>query len=576
MAHIEGYSATKRVETTKPKIESTEAKVETKTEVNNGGGSTSKKGFVSFAGSMVKAKLAQTSFTKTNQAQTVNVTPEENAQIQEGVEQVWKELGSGEGNATVELASQLRGQSADYQAEFIRQLNDTITPYNTQRLLNIAGGETPWHISDARPSESDSRVIARAIGNAYDRGTIGNEFIQEALEYSKTPGNNHYLGNIIGQSNSQALKEAFFDESMALYSPDKPGYYGSTETFISGAANAIAGDPELLQTKLAEMSANGTLNDFLDNLDPKKFNTAVIAEYDNAYAKLIETAARIQPPTAEVAELFEYTSNNYLGGSYNDRYGMADAMTKLFTGGNWERHELPNGQIIDQTFHSNAEFLMLELSKYGEQDDGTGADSTAVLALSKFFANTAFNDKFEQNELVMDVAQREINKLRTAIENYPNINSTTKELIDASTNPGDPNGDEVYQIQEQMAYRLGRITSGVFRGFEIAVKDRNDYNASIDKMVDFVFGIIPFSKAKSAAGKIPGVGSVASLATDQAIKAGKQALKDWLHDRDLNEDRREIFDLLIDVSGTFTPDLADDFFNGYGNVIDLALDLKNK
>jgi hypothetical protein len=557
--------ATKKVENIQPKItqpQTVKTNVDSPVEANPA----SKTGMFAFAADLAKAKLNAAA----NATAAANITPKEQDEIKKGVEKVFQTIGNGDGKATVELANQLRGKSPEYQAEFMKQLKDTVGVGNLEGLLRTAGGETPHFLSDARPSDSDKQVIAQALGNAFDKGALGTDFIKQTLDWEskRIPAGNDYLGELIGKSGSRGLKEAFFDESMKMYNPKNSGYFPDTSSFISGAAKAIAGDPTLLQSKLSELNKKGELETFIKGLDPKKFNVPYYEEQNNALSKIVAGAAKIQPPTAEVLQLFKTTANNFMGGDYNDRFGMADAMTKLYTGGTTTYS--PTGGAY-QT-NSNAEVFLMELSKYGN-----GADGTSVLALGKFFANTAFNDKFKDHDAVMSITQREMKKLQSAVLDYPNVDAQTKKLIESSTQL-DPNSTEssTSQTQQQLAYRLGRITSSVFRGFEEAVQNRNAGNAAKDKMVDFLFSIIPVGKLSEAAGKVPGVGSLAGKATDKAVDIAKEKLKEWLHDQDLNENRRGVFDTLANIAGTLPPYLYDDFKNGYGEVIDMVNDLKNK
>lgn len=531
-----------------------------------------------FNGQIIRAKFFRTEVpAETSTPQTLTAT--EQQEIDAGIGTVLQSSNNGMGPASIELANQLRGKSPEYQAEFLRQMAEN-APDFTRELLAIAGGLPPHGASEARPNEDDSRVIAQALGNAYDSGTLSEDFIQQLLDPNRlSSGFNakyaHYIGNLVSQSGSREMMEAFFNEAMRIFnegdSEDAPYY-------ISAAANALAGDPELLQTKLAEMNANGTLEEFLANLDPKVFSDAssVLPDFPTAYANLVEAAAKIQPPTPEVADLFRITAEKYM-----DRPGMAEAMTTLYTGGYNEAQPGPNGKIDGYIYHSNAEFFMLELSKYGEQGDGSSADSTDILALSNFYAATAFNDEFPDSQLVADITARETQKLQYAIENYPNgMDSRTRELIEGSVyiNPNSNESPE-YQVQQQLAFRLGRISGGVFQGFEIAVQNRNADNKAIDNLVDMAFSFIPTSKITTAIKKIPGINpsAVDKLPSSQILNFGKQALKDWLHKQDLNENREEIFTELLDITGSqFTPDLYDDYANGYGEVGDIVRSLTNK
>lgn len=545
-----------------------------KTDVQQNQGADSKLGMAKFAGDMLKAKFAVRSDVST--AAPLNLTSTEQQQIDDGIKKVVSKYDL-EGEATIELANQLRGKSPEYQSEFMKQFYGQYGEPVVTKILNCAGGKSPHFASDAHPSEDDTRVIAQALGNAYDSGALGKDFISDMLK-PENYQDNHYLGNLVGATDSKAMKEEFFDQSMKIFNDNK---YEFSPFYISGAANALAGDPELLQAKLAEMNKAGTLEDFLKNLDPKNFSgSTVLPEYDNAYAKIVSSAARIQPPTPEVLQLFKITAEKYMSGDYTERYGMADAMSKLYIGGYTENIRLPNGKVIDTVYHSNAEFFMLELSKYGTQADGKPADPTDALALSNFYAGTVFNDNFQDRDLISSITQREINKIQYAAENYPNVDSRTKALIDKSTYIN-PNSNETpaYQIQQQMAFRTGRIIGAVFQGFEIAVKDRNNENAAIDSAVDMLFKIVPVDKAvEVVSSKVPGAeaAKVIGLSPDKAIEYGKEKLKEWLHKKDLNDDREEVYTTLLNIAGSFNPDLYDDYSNGYENVAGIVRDLANK
>jgi hypothetical protein len=400
------------------------------------------------------------------------------------------------------------------------------------------------------------------------------------MEKSMAPpwSENHFLGNLVGASGSRGLKEAFFNQSMKMYSPKDPDSFGSTSTFISGAANALAGDPQLLEQKLKEMNDNGTLDGFLKNLDPKSFNQAMIPEEDSAYPKLPSAAAYIQPPTAEVSKLFRYTADHYMGGDYNDVYKMTDAMTALYSGGYNTYARASNGKILDSTFHSNAEFLLMDLSRYGQQKEGPAADPEALKSLSNFLGNTAFNDKFANHDQVMRTTQTAISNLRTALDNWPNVDDRTKKMIDES-NTASPNDEAnpTLLAQQSFARQLGRMTRGVFQGYENAVQDENANNAERDSMVDFLFNVVPVDKAANVAKAVPGVGTAAGLTADQAVDLAKQKLKDSWHDKDVSDNREEVFKTVeTQIENTFPSDLWGPYTDGYDHAFVTNIDTTNK
>lgn len=494
-----------------------------------------------------------------------SVTPDEQKQIDDGTEKVFQTMGNGDGNATVELANQLRGKSDNYQAQFFKTLYEHTNAGLTGNLLRTAGGEMPHYISDARPSDDDKAVIATAFGKAYDQGAIGKEFVDNMLKFEsiRLPPGNDYSGNLVAQSGSSKLIKDYSEIAFGLYNNGS----NETATFNSGATKALSGDPQLLQTKLSELGRDGKLEDFLKNLTPSRFNVPYYEEGDNALANIITTAARIQPPTAEVLGLFKYVANNQM-----DQQGIPEAMTQLYTGGNTEFLRFPNGKVDGTIFHSNAEFFLHSLTAVGD-----GHDPLAATALTKFYERTIFDDKFADRTLVADVTAREIQKIQDAVKNYPQVDSRTKQLIDATTaaNPTSSENHD-YQIKEQLAFRLGRATGAVFQGFERAVSGRNADNAKADAAVDFLFEVVPIDEAKSAAGKVPGVGYVANLSAGKAIDAGKGALKDWLHQHDLNDDREDVYNTFMNVANTISSDLYDEHSGGREDIAGISRDLTNK
>ncbi|HVG38703.1 MAG TPA: hypothetical protein VM870_05415, partial [Pyrinomonadaceae bacterium] len=307
-------------------------------------GADSRFGFLSLTESIFKLRANVAAPQTPPAAPTVD-----QGRIDEGVNQVFQAAGSGYGNATVELANQLRGQSDEYQAQFIKTLYEKTGPGFTDQVLRTAGGEIPHHISDARPSEDDQRVIATALGKAYDRGALNSDFVAKILQWESQllPPRNDYSGRLVAKSGSRELMRAYADQALALYANKS----WETESFNSGAAFALAGDPELLQEKLAQLKRDGGLEDFIKNLDPAKFNVPYYESYDNALSHIITTAARIQPPTPEVLDLFRTVANNLM-----EAKGVPESMTKLYTGGYTETLRWPNGKVEDTIFHSNAEF----------------------------------------------------------------------------------------------------------------------------------------------------------------------------------------------------------------------------
>lgn len=490
-------------------------------------------------------------------SQVSRLTPDETSRIEDGIDKVWQRANYGYAESAIELSKQLNGQSEEYRAEFMAKLWET-APSVAADILRGAAGKRHY-MSEGWPTEADVYNIGSSLGAAYDRGLLPSDFVDQLLTLDskyQMPPNNEYSGTIIAESGSKNLINAYVDRSLEMAKGDDPDW---VQSFNLGAARAMAGDPDILRERLENMKPE-ELSDFLAHIDPKWHDTKIAgydSGYTNALTTLVRGAARIEPPTEGVLNLFREVSLNYM-----DRAGMRDAMASLFTAGYTEFIRLPTGKVMDTVFHSNAEFFTQRMLATGEGVD----ESTQVAALRTFFQETAFSDDCMYKDSIRSQATELIRSLQSAIEYYPNVDSRTRGLIDSTIKP-EPGVDPVASMKEQIAFRLGRLTGVIFQGFEGAVKNRDAENAAIDGAVDFLFSIVPFDKATDIVkGKVPGAGKLIGIGADKGLDFVKDVVKDWLHKADLNDQRLEVWNLFAEFANDLPSYHSDDFYAGAGSV----------
>ena len=496
-------------------------------------------------------------------SQVVNLTPEEQRRIDDGVDRVFQRTNYGYADAAIELSKQLNGRSEEYRAEFMAKLWNT-APSVAADILRGAAGKRHY-VSDGWPTEADQYNIGSSLGAAYDRGLLPKDFVNQLLTFDarlQQIPNNEYSGSIVALSDSKNLINSYVDRSLQMAKGGDPEW---VQSFNLGAARAMAGDPQILRERLDSMRPE-ELSDFLNHIDPKWHDTK-IAGYDsgntNALATLVRGAARIEPPTEGVLNLFREAALNHM-----DRPGMRDAMAGLFTAGYTEYIRLPTGKVMDTVFHSNAEFFTERMLATGKGVD----EGLEVKALRNFFQETAFSDECDAygdcsyRDAVRYAATEQIRSLQSAIENYPNVDSRLRGLIDSTLQP-EERVDPIASIREQLAFRLGRLTGAIFQGFEGAVKNRNAENAAIDGAVDFLLGIVPFDKATGIVkGAVPGAGTLIGFGADKGIDFVKGVVKDWLHKADLNKQRLEVWNLFAEFANDLPSYHSEDFYSGAGSV----------
>ena len=489
----------------------------------------------------------------------VELTPEEERQVGRGVEAVFQRTNYGYPAAAIELARQLRGHSAEYRAEFMRRFYQTSPPVASDILRGAADGGR-HHVSEPFVGEADRRTVATALGEAYDRGLLPPDFVGRLLQGDSTrmPPNNEYSGAVVALSGSQSLINAYVDRSLELAQGREPEWI---QSFNLGAARAMAGDPEILRQRLERMGPDG-MRDFLAKIDPRWHDTRIggyDSGYTNALASFVRGAARIEPPDEQVLNLFREAA-----AKYTDRAGVSDALAEVFTAGHTEQVRLTSGRVEETVSHPNSEFLLHRMLA-GGRDPVTGEyidEASNLAALRNFFQSTAFNDYSPYKDAVRAQLTGQIRSLQSAADDYPAVDSRTRELIGRTIQP-EPGQDPAGSVREQLAYRLGRLTASVFQGFEAAVRERGKENANIDGAVDFLFSIVPVDKATAVVtSRIPGSAPFASRGVD--FLKGK--VKEWLHRADLNTQRLEVWNLFAEFANNVATYHSDDFYSGAGSV----------
>jgi hypothetical protein len=227
------------------------------------------------------------------------------------------------------LADRLRDKPRAARATLLARLNDLEGTDVLRDLLRGAAGEVRQP-SDRPLSVADQAGIAAALGEAYDGGQLPGSFVEQLLwleENFSNPPCNERSAEMIAASGSPDLIRAFVDRSL-LFARHSPR--AGSLNLLLGAARAMAGDPAVLQDQLARLIAAGDLEAFLAQLAPSRraHPAAGYDPADNALAALVNAAAAVQPPTAEVAALFAMVSQHHRG-----EPGVDDALGNLFATG---------------------------------------------------------------------------------------------------------------------------------------------------------------------------------------------------------------------------------------------------
>lgn len=469
------------------------------------------------------------------------ITPEQQAEIDKSIEQIFQQANYGDAAAAVELANQLQGKSDEYQAELIKQFVEKSNGY-AFNVIRAAGGERNF-VSEPFLTDVQRYIIGSSLGDAYKQGKLSSNFVDALLQHDSKfsmPPNNEYSANIIALSGSKDLINAFIDKSLELAKGNEPEYI---QSFVLGAARAMASDPQILQERMAKMS-DEEFTQFLKDIDPERFSNAVAGYdygYTNALATLVNGAARIQPPTPEVLRLFQTAAGNYM-----DRSGMNEAMSKLFTAGYTTTEHF--GRISEDVFHSNAEYFMMNMTKLGRGPE----DMANLNAMTKFFQHTLFSDNPYMAGLkdeVRSTAENVIRIMQSAIKNYPNVDDRTKQIIDSTF----PHPDNIEETKQLMAARLGFFADAIFEGYEDAVKAGEDREAAAKEVVNLLFEMVPFGDGlKKLATKL----NIPELIASKTEDAAKDALTNWLAGKNIDDeqDRATVWNAFV----AFAANLGDE------------------
>lgn len=465
-------------------------------------GSESMKGELAFIGSMIEHKL-RTEFEADARGVSFNV--EESAEavyargggskpsVEKSIEAVYEAYGLGyaQGGAR-ELAAQLRSGDEAFRTELIAKLVKDDSEASL-RILRAAGGEPAPYEGDDRLSTSDSQIIARSLGAAYDRGKLGSDFAQrlvraEAEYLNNTPGvlldppYNEYTGNLIAQSGSTRLMR---DYAVSAIEHAAKAQTSNDLQMLNGAARAMSGDPKVLSEILTKLDA-GALGDgkiglesFLDVVNASPFaverNHERIVGNGNPLATVLEAAARMPASEPKVKELKEKLFETVVN---SDRLmegaGVPDALVTLY--------------------RSDARFLTERLID-------TKVNLEGLVTLSKFFEDTLYSPKCTKQEELL---------------------GTLKDLAKGFHDGNRP-------------YELGLLAGGVANGFQLAVKEERDREAAVKGFVSFVFDLIPVGgKIKSvfenALGKDVGE-FVGKIIAEKGVEAAKEDVAQYLTDR---------------------------------------------
>lgn len=439
-------------------------------------GASSRTGEQNFVATAVRFAL----FAVTGMAAPARQTPD----VQKSLDAVWEAYGLGyaQGGAR-ELARQLRTGDADFQAELMKRLTEGDSEAAV-RMLRAAGSEPVPYGGDERVSADDGATVARALGEAYDRGALGADFarrwVQAEADYVNRPGNfgdwpyNEYTGNLIAQSGSSNLMR---DYANACFEHAAGAQTSNDLYFLNGAARAVAGDPSVLTDALTRLDAGqvaggrinlgtllGTINTPRELIgeDPSR---AVNGE--SPLAALLNGAVRMPRGEMEL-KLFSTIASHE---NFFEGRGVADALVRLY--------------------QSDARFLTDKLIDTSESLQG-------VVTLSQFYQHTLFGPNCTLKESLISTATGLARQY--SAENRPN--------------------------------ELGLFGGTVANGFQLAVKEEDKRKEAVKNFVGFVFELVPVGgKLKDIFGKAlsEAVGDhIGKLVAEKGVDGAQDAVTDFL------------------------------------------------
>jgi hypothetical protein len=316
-------------------------------------------------------------------------------------------------------------------------------------------------------STADRQLLANSLNAAYESGAVTSEELAEGVVaggYGASFGETHEgLADIVARTGN----------------PDLIGTYASRELELARAN----GEQDLQRVQAAAAALNGLspteLQDYLaQNGEDVNFLVDNInydggfgyAETSTALGDLLETAARIQPPTEQSLALFE-RSIPRLGENPHSREGAAQF---------FERN-------IDQVLASYTD-ASGSLTLEGQEK------------LGHFFGNTLFSEpSFPGQEQLQEALLGKLDELASSLDAEANANPPSIEA-------------------QERARLLGSLIGTVEGGFQFAVDELEQKNQAIEGFTDFLFKAgelipdLPF----------PGGGLIKDVALDQ--------LQEWVTD----------------------------------------------
>jgi hypothetical protein len=407
--------------------------------------------------------------------------------VQQSLDAVWAAYGLGyaQGGAR-ELARQLRTGDAAFRAELISRLAEGDSEAAV-RILRAAGSEPVPYGGTERVSAADARVVARALGDAYDRGLLGADFaerwVRAEAAYVNRAGSfgdwpyNEYTANLVAQSGSARLMREYAD---AAVNRAASAQTSNDLHFLNGAARAAAGDPEVLADLLRRLDAGQIaggrlkLESFLGIINtPRDLigeDPARAVGGQSPLAALLNGAARL-PQSDLKLKLFSTVA---AGGDFAEGRGVADALVRLY--------------------QSDARFFTDRLIDTSQSLQG-------VVTLSQFYQHTLYNADCTLKESLIGTATSLARQYRA--ENRPN--------------------------------ELGLFAGTVANGFQLAVKDEEKRKEAVKNFVGFIFELVPVGgKLKDIFGNALGaaVGEhIGKLIAEKGVEGAQDAITDFLVDK---------------------------------------------
>jgi hypothetical protein len=393
-------------------------------------------------------------------------------------------VASGGGLTPAELKSAERaigladgGRSAEPIVEWLRAHPDAAKQDAFMDLLfefRSAAGEILNCTYMRSLPRNDVQVLADALARAWRSGAVTSAELNEAIAAGgrgATFGEDHIgLAEVVALTGDPELTLAFASRELEVFrsSPDERARANAVAIALaslppSQLSGYLSANEELVQTLVQAMEGHR-----------RSMNST-----DLGLARLLEGAARIEPPTPQTLRLFD---------------GSVDL---LGDGGH-----LPRAAGEFYVKHTAA---VLEMYR----DDSGSLDLVGQEKLSVLFARTLYSESpFAGQELVGEAMAADLARRGDALEAHATVNPPSIEA-------------------QREARLLGGLVGAVEGGFQIAVDELKEHNAAVDGMVDLMFRTSVLLPKTS----LPGIGILAGQAKDVALKNLKSWVKDRLHEK---------------------------------------------